>query len=151
MEDHMNTARLAVTAAFSHGVPNFKTLPARPAFSDDMTLYHALPHGLRDGLRRRVVPGAFVNTTTVHDIKLQALAAHASQQAWLSTSQGMNSYVQSMEDMARAVGKMSRRFKFAEGWRRHAHLGFSATDSDPLGEALGKDYLVNEKYEAELE
>ncbi len=52
--------------------------------------------------------------------------------------------------MARALGKLSRKFQFAEGWRRHLHYGFSATEVDPLREALGKDYLVNKVYERGL-
>ncbi|MFM1769455.1 MAG: hypothetical protein RJA22_1984, partial [Verrucomicrobiota bacterium] len=39
--------------------------------------------------------------------------------------------------MSLAVGRMSRRFRHAEGWRRHLHLGFSAQDDDPLAAALG--------------
>ncbi len=105
MEDHGNACRLAVTAAFAHGVPNFKTVPARPFFKDDVTVYHAMPHGLRDALRRRIIPGAFVNTTAVQARKLEALAAHKSQQNWLSTSQGMNSYLRSMDAMSRELGR----------------------------------------------
>jgi LmbE family N-acetylglucosaminyl deacetylase len=44
MEDHMNTCRLAVTAAFARGMPNYKTIPARPAVEGDFTLYHPTPH-----------------------------------------------------------------------------------------------------------
>jgi len=115
-----------------------------------VTIYHAMPHGLCDPLRRRIIPGAFVNTTAVHSTKLAALGTHRSQQGWLDVSQGMNSYLRSMEEMSRAVGKLSKRFKFAEGWRRHLHLGFSAEDIDPLADALGKDYLINTAYERSL-
>ena len=142
MEDHMNTCRLATTAAFARGMRNFRTIPPRGPVFEDVTVYHAMPHGLRDGLRRRVVPGAFVNTSTVQPLKREALAAHRSQKEWLDQSQGMDSYLRAMEDMSRAVGRMSRRFRHAEGWRRHLHLGFSATDADPLREALGKDFLT---------
>lgn len=151
MEDHANTCRLVVTTAFSRGMPNFLTSPEVPAAEFDTTIYHAMPHGLRDPLRRRVMPGAFVNVTEVQDVKRAALAKHASQQRWLDTSQGMNSYLQAMDDMSFEVGKLSARFKFAEGWRRHLHLGFSRADTDPLAVALGEDYLVNEAYEKELE
>jgi len=150
MEDHMTTCRLAVTAAFARGMRNFKTQPARCPVEGDVTIYHAMPHGLRDPLRRRVVPGAFVDTTTVHALKRQALAAHHSQKAWLDASQGMDSYLQAMDEMSRAVGRMSRRFAHAEGWRRHSHLGFCAPDADPLREALGTHYLANTAYEREL-
>jgi N-acetylglucosamine malate deacetylase 1 len=151
MEDHTNTCRLAITAAFSRGMPNFWTIPRRPAVQGDVTVFHAMPHGLRDGLRRRIIPGAFVNTTSVHQKKREALAAHASQKSWLDASQGMDSYLRAMDEMSLAVGKLSRRFKHAEGWRRHLHLGFSANDSEPLAEALGKMYRVNPDYERSLD
>ncbi len=150
MEDHMNTCRLAVTAAFKHGMPNFKSVPPRQTYGDDVAVYHCMPHGFCDGLRRRIVPGAFVNTTSVHETKLAALAAHKSQQGWLDVSQGMNSYLQTMDDLSRALGRMSKKFKYAEGFRRHLHFGFSGNDSDPLAAALGKNYLVNKAYEAAL-
>jgi LmbE family N-acetylglucosaminyl deacetylase len=151
MEDHTNACRLAVTAAFARGMPNFKSIPNRPAADYETTVYHAMPHGLRDSLRRRIVPGAFVNTTGVHPVKLEALAAHKSQQDWLDSSQGMNSYLQAMEEFSLELGRMSKRFKFAEGWRRHLHLGFCGPQADPLREALGGDFIVNKEYERGLE
>ena len=62
MEDHTNASRLAVTAAFTRGMPNFKTMPPRTPADYDVALYHAMPHGMCDQLRRRIVPGAFVNS-----------------------------------------------------------------------------------------
>lgn len=150
MEDHTNTSRLAVTAAFARGMPNFQSAPRRRALSGELALYHAMPHGLKDPLRRRILPGAFVNTTSVQPTKREALSRHASQQNWLEASQGLNSYMETMEEMSRKVGRMSRRFKHAEGWRRHLHLGFSAEEIDPLREALGKDCIVNAAYERDL-
>jgi LmbE family N-acetylglucosaminyl deacetylase len=150
MEDHMNTSRLAVTAAFTRGMPNFKTAPARPSADYNVTVYHAMPHGLCDGLRRRIIPGAFVNTTAVQKTKREALSAHKSQQGWLDVSQGLSCFVMTMENVALELGRMSKKFKCAEGWRRHLHLGFCAADADPLAEALGKDYLIHEAYEREL-
>ncbi len=76
MEDHINTCRLAVSAAFTRGMPNFASDPPRPTESYDCTVYHCLPHGLRDPLRRRLLAGAFVNTAAVHETKLEALKAH---------------------------------------------------------------------------
>ncbi|MBI2926397.1 MAG: PIG-L family deacetylase [Verrucomicrobia bacterium] len=142
MEDHTNTSRLAVTAAFARGMPNYRTRPPRPPTQQDMTIYHAMPHGLRDGLRQPIIPDAFVNTTSVHAAKRVALACHRSQKEWLDVSQGLDSYLKTMDEMSLAVGKMSRRFKHAEGWRRHLHLGFSAEDADPLRDALGRNDLI---------
>jgi len=151
MEDHMNACRLAVSAAFVRGMRNFSTIPRRKPVTGDVTLYHAMPVGLRDPLRRRIVPGAFVNTTRVFEQKKMALAAHRSQQDWLATSQKMNQYLATMEWYSREVGKLSRRFTHAEGWRRHLHWGYCAEDADPLRDALVSDYLVNQQYEASLE
>jgi N-acetylglucosamine malate deacetylase 1 len=150
MEDHVNTSRLAVTAAFTRGMPNFRTAPQRPAAEYDVALYHAMPHGLCDQLRRRLIPGAFVNTTSVQKTKRQALAAHKSQQGWLDVSQGINSFLLAMENMSLEVGRLSKRFKCAEGWRRHLHLGFCPAEADPLSDALGANYLVNLAYERSL-
>jgi LmbE family N-acetylglucosaminyl deacetylase len=150
MEDHTNTCRLSVTAAFARGMPNFRTSPAQGPAPGDVTIYHAMPHGLHDELRRRVIPGAFVNTTTVHAKKREALGAHQSQKAWLDASQGMDSYLLAMDEMSLKVGRMSREFRHAEGWRRHLHLGFSEADHDPLADALGRNYRVNRSYEKEL-
>ena len=151
MEDHSNTSRLAVSAAFTRGMPNFRTTPSRRAVSGDVAVYHAMPHGLRDGLRRRVVAGSFVNTGTVQDRKRLALAAHSSQKAWLDVTQGMDSYLAAMDEQSLAVGRVSKKFAHAEGWRRHSHLGFSAMEYDPLADALGKKCLINHAYERNLE
>jgi len=150
MEDHVNTCRLVVTAGFARGMPNFITVPERPADNYDCTVYHALPHTLRDNFRRRIVPGIFVNTTSVQGKKLEALKAHKSQQDWLDVSQKMNSYLQIMEDVALTVGEMSKVFKYAEGWQRHLHVGFCGVNDDPLKD-LGNDYLINKAYEEKLD
>jgi len=151
MEDHTNACRLAVSAAFVRGMRNFWTIPRRKPVAGDVTLYHAMPNGLCDPLRRRIIPGAFVNTTAVFAEKMAALAVHRSQQDWLAKSQKMNQYLATMERYSREVGKLSRRFTHAEGWRRHLHWGYCAEDADPLREGLGKNYIVNKRYEAALE
>ena len=84
-----------------------------------------MPHGLQDGLRRKIQPDTFVDVTDLQEIKLKALAAHKSQQDWLESSQGLNSYLQTLADQDREVATFSGQFRFAEGWRRHSHLGFS--------------------------
>ena len=150
MEDHTNTARLAVTAAFAHCIKNYETTPSQPAYYEDVTVYHCMPHGGRDPLRRRVIPGAWVDTTSVHAQAMEALKAHRSQHGWLDSSQGMNNYLRVMEERSREMGTLSGVFELADGWHRHLHLGFSATDSDPLAEALGAHYLINTAFEQSL-
>jgi len=137
MEDHTNTCRLAVTGAFGRGMPNFWSEPGHAHVSHEVTIYHAMPHGLVTPLREKVQPDLFVDTTSVHAEKRAALACHRSQKEWLDATQGMDSYLATMDDLSRRVGQMSGRFEHAEGWRRRLHLGFSASDSDPLAETLG--------------
>jgi LmbE family N-acetylglucosaminyl deacetylase len=141
MEDHMATARLAVTAAFAKVIPNFQTEPHREAVQGDVAVYHAMPHGLRDPLRRPVRPEAVVDTTEVHERKRVALAAHASQKDWLDETQGMGSYLAAMDEESRAVAEMAGDgFLWGEGWVRHLHLGMSARDEDPMERVLGDRY-----------
>ncbi len=150
MEDHMNTCRLVVTGAFARGMPNYATNPPVAPWGGDTTVYHAMPHGLRDNLRRLIRAGQYVDITTVLTRKQAMLAQHRSQKDWLDVSQGMDSYLLAMEDLSRQVGKMSGRFEYAEGWRRHSHLGFAARDVDPLRDALGEQCWVDPDYEASL-
>ena len=148
MEDHTNTARLAVTAAFSRGMPNFRTIPNRKHVEHEVTVYHAMPHSLRGPLNELIIPEFFIDTTAVHDRKRLALAAHISQKAWLDASQGMDSYLRVMDDFSRTLGEMSVRFEHAEGWRRHNPLGFCAAEADPLRELLAPHHHLNQYYRA---
>lgn len=136
MEDHMNACRLAVTAAFGRGIRNFRTEPERAPVDNPLTLYHAMPIGLRDPLGRRVYPGLYVDISDVIETKRQMLARHRSQKEWLDASQGIDSYLQHMLNMSREMGEMSGRYRYAEGWTRHLHYGFCEPDDDPLAEAL---------------
>ena len=138
MEDHTNTARLAVTAAFCRGMTNFKAIPPVPAVAGDIAVYHALPYPLQTPMRQPVKAGLYVDVTPVMGLKTTALACHRSQKEWLDVSQGMDSYLITMDNLCRDIGAMSGKFARAEGWTRHHHLGFTAVDCDPLAEALGK-------------
>jgi len=151
MEDHMNACRLGVSAAFFRGMRNFRSEPPRNPIAEEVTLYHALPHGLRSGMRRVIKPGQYVDITSVLSRKRAALACHRSQKEWLDHSQGLDSYLNAMESISREVGKWSGRFEYAEGWRRHLHLGFCAEDAAPLAAALGGRHLVSPEYERALE
>lgn len=147
MEDHTNTTRIAVSAAFYRGIPNYSTIPQIAPIFKDITLYHALPYGLTDGLRRRILPDFYVDVTSVIKAKETLLACHASQKVWLDESQGVNAYLIAMREMTAEVGTMSRKFQYAEGWRRHSHLGYSAREIDPLRDALST--YCHEPFDAE--
>jgi LmbE family N-acetylglucosaminyl deacetylase len=142
MEDHMNACRLAVTAAFVRGMPNYVSDPPRPIVTQEVTVYHAQPHGNRDPLRLPIEPDLFVDISSVIELKIAMLAEHQSQKRWLDETQGMGSYLDACRELSRELGRKSGRFEYAEGWRRHLHLGFCGPDSDPLARVLSGKILM---------
>jgi LmbE family N-acetylglucosaminyl deacetylase len=148
MEDHMNASRVMVTAAFCRNMRNFVTDPPEAPIAGELAVYHAMPYGLRDQLRRPVQADFCVDVSSVMDAKRKALACHASQRQWLDRSQGVDSYLRIMEEMSAEMGRQSGCGQFAEGWRRHSHMGFGAEAFDPLGEALAPWISREEKEEA---
>jgi LmbE family N-acetylglucosaminyl deacetylase len=131
MEDHQNTCRLMVTAAFSHGMRNFVSAPPCPPWEGELAIYHALPHGLHDGLGELVRPDLVVDIAATLAPKRAMLACHRSQKEWLDVSQGMDAYLEEMAAMGAAVGRMAG-LAYAEGWRRHSRLGFASPGFNPL-------------------
>jgi LmbE family N-acetylglucosaminyl deacetylase len=136
MDDHMNTGKIASTATFLRGVGNYRSIPDEPPVLEDVMLYHSTPHILTDMVRRPIVPEMYVDVGSFMDAKEKALACHASQKEWLDKTQGLDSYLKTMRELTEKVGTMSGRFRFAEGWRRHAYSGFSRADSNPLADIL---------------
>lgn len=61
MEDHMNTSRIGVTAAFCRGMPNYPSIPERPAVTNEMVIYHSMPYGLTDGFKKKIEPDFYVD------------------------------------------------------------------------------------------
>lgn len=142
MEDHVNTSRLAVTAAFCRGMINFPVSPPRETVDHDVTIYHALPYGLRDQLRRAIRAEIYVDITEEMKNKEQMLVMHKSQKEWLDKSQGINSYILAMTGLAKQAGKLSGRYEYAEGWQRHFHPGLCSENADPLSDVLkGKCFV----------
>jgi LmbE family N-acetylglucosaminyl deacetylase len=115
---------------------NFVTSPEVAIYDKPVALYHALPHGLKDALRQPVAPHFFADIGPVLARKRAMLACHASQKEWLDITQGMDAYLDEMERMSREVGCISGKYVFAEGWRRHSHLGFGPEDFDPIADFL---------------
>jgi endonuclease IV len=88
-----------------------------------------------------VVPTHFVDVTDLLDEKRRILAAHASQDQWLDATQKISAYLETMVELNREVGSLSRSsdnvnhaagFNYAEGWRQHIHLGLGQVGFDPL-------------------
>ncbi|TWT83785.1 4-oxalmesaconate hydratase [Planctomycetes bacterium CA13] len=142
MEDHETACRLAVSAAFCHGMPNMESDPEMDVYMEPVTVYHAQPVGLHTPLGEFVTPHLYVDETDVIEQKVKALACHASQKQWLDESQGLDSYLQTLRDLSTEMGNRSGKFPVAEGWRRRQHWGFCNADDDPLRDAL-KDIIVD--------
>lgn len=139
MEDHMETCRLAVSAAFARGVPNFASDPPVPICNGDVVIYHAQPHGNRTPLGEVAVPRFAVEIDAVLERKLAMLKCHHSQQQWLQSTQKMNSYLHTMLELSEEVAKLAKmECRYAEGWRKHLHLGFGPEDFDPLRQLFGR-------------
>lgn len=145
MEDHTNTCRLATTAAFTRGMPNFKVDPPRPAVQQKVTVYHAQPYSHYDPLGRIVEPDLVIDISDLVEQKRKMLAKHVSQKQWLDESQGLNSYLDRMQELDAMLGRMSCIFSHAEGWRKHLHLGFCGEKDNPLHDILKERTLLAQK------
>lgn len=150
MEDHVNASRIAAAAAFCRGMRNARCLPPAAPCAQSVTVYHALPYGLRGPLRQRLRAGQYVDVSPCLPEKRAMLACHRSQKEWLDQSQGLDAYLDTMESFAREVGTLSGPFPCAEGWRRRLHLGFCGPDDDPLGDALESACVADAVYEDQL-
>lgn len=150
MEDHVNSGRLAVTAAFARGMTPAPCSPHVEPVNSKVTVYHSMPHSITDQLRRPVVPGLFVDVPPeALELKKQMLECHVSQEAWLDSSQG-SAFIDDMMKRCRYFGKLSGKYEFAEGWLRHSHVGFSDFGDDPLAKALGEKVKINEQFEKSI-
>lgn len=136
MEDHINSARLMASAAFTRSMVNYETIPPRPSYDKDLAVYHAMPVGLSGALREPIEPHFHVDVTAVLQQKCRLLDCHESQKAWLDTTQALDSFADSLLEQDAEMGRRSGVFKHAEGWRRHSHRGFGPPDYDPLVAAL---------------
>lgn len=148
--DHRNAAVVAAAAAFARGIAGFDTIPPVPPSVTDLTIYHALPFGLKDVMRARANAGQYVNVGEVMEEKRRMLGCHESQSRWLLQSQGMDT-VGFMSDMCGEAGRDSGRFEYAEGWRRRLHLGYTHAETDPLTDVLGPLCWTDPAYEAFLQ
>jgi len=142
MEDHTISSRLAVTAAFTRGMKNFSVNPPREPITNQVTVYHAQPHGNRDLLNRFVSPDFLIDIDSVIKKKSKMLAEHKSQKKWLECSQGFDAYLDTMKEFSREMGKLAKKCEYAEGWRYHNPVGLCDAAANPLGEIL-QEHVVS--------
>lgn len=150
MEDHQNACRLAVTAAFCRAMQPAPVDPPTPIKTKNVVVYHCQPVANRTPMRKIVRPERYIDITSVLEKKRELLACHKSQKEWLDVSQGYGSYLDAMCSDGAEVGKMSGRYEYAEGMRRHLHIGYAAVDIDPLSELLKDVSWLDPDYETGL-
>ena len=123
MEDHEIACKLAVSAAFSHYMPNLVSDPPVEVFSEPVTVYHAQPIGNTTALGDPVYPHFYVDETEVIEQKVQALACHVSQKQWLDESQGQDSYLETLREMSRQSGAYERAISICRRLAKAPTLG----------------------------
>ncbi|WP_419646259.1 PIG-L deacetylase family protein [Victivallis vadensis] len=142
MEDHINTGRLAVGAAFARGMGNAITARYAAPIQSPVAVYHCASHAFGDMLNRPVKMTLFTDITATLKTKKEMLQCHRSQKEWLDITQGMDAYLDDMAFRAEFYGQESGEFRYAEGWNRHNPLGLSAPDFDPLTAVLSPKGLI---------
>lgn len=143
MEDHINSGRIAVSAAFCRGMTNLKCSKKYPATLKEMAVYHAMPHSLTDQLRNPITPEIYVDISSTIELKKSMLSCHKSQNEWLDLSQGNDAYLDELVYRGKYYGDLSTVFDFAEGWIRHSNVGFGRVDFNPLVDVL--ETKINKK------
>ncbi len=135
--DHEATSRLVQDACFAAPVPNYDTSAYDPASATDRIphLYFVDPAAGIDRDHREVVPQFLIDVGSLLPLKREMLACHASQRAWLQRQHGMDDYLETMEQWARARGVLAG-LSAAEGFRQYAGHPFPET---PLLQDLLKD------------
>ena len=136
MIDHEHSAKLAQTATFIAGAPNFQTLmtpPAKPT-KDVPYLYYADAVENKDRYGRLVAPDFYVDITREVKTKERMVKCHASQRHWLLKHHKVDEYT---NNVRRWNGPSGQRcgVAYAEGYRQH--LGHSYPQDNKLGELLG--------------
>ncbi len=135
MLDHEMTSTIARAACFNAPIPNFladrrigKPLAHIPH------LYYCDPIEGKDPFGTPIQPHFGIDIGSVLEIKVEAMAKHASQREWLLKHHGMDQYLQALRDWSAERGKTCG-FAAAEGFRQH--LGHSYPQDNLLGELLG--------------
>jgi LmbE family N-acetylglucosaminyl deacetylase len=126
MLDHEQTHLLARSASFIFGAPNISTL-SLPAGGSIPHLYYCDPVGGQGPLGEDVIPTTVVDISSTHATKLQMLAAHVSQRAWLRAHHGMDAYLDAVTRHDGACGASIGR-AFAERFVQHRGHAYPTND-----------------------
>lgn len=107
MSDHEMTSRLVRDACFNASCPNYVTHqwdPADPTTRIPYLYYVDAIQGI-DYFGRPLPPDFIVDVTSTFEKKLQMLACHESQRAWLRRQHGLDEYLDGCRRWSSARGK----------------------------------------------
>lgn len=138
MSDHEATSRLVRDACFNASVPNYYTeewdpaplLPKMPA------LYYVDPIEGVDWFGNPVPYDFIVDTSETFDLKLEMLACHDSQRAWLRQQHGIDEYLESCK---RWSSKRGSEIGADHGEAFRQHKGHPYRHDNVLGALLGME------------
>lgn len=137
MSDHESTSRLVRDACFCASVHNYRTeqwdpaprLPRIPA------LYFMDPIDGIDWFGKPIPPDFVIDISDKIQLKLDMLAYHASQRAWLQQQHGMDEYLDAAKRFSHERGE-SIGVKYGEGFRQY--LGHPYPQDNVLLKVLGE-------------
>ncbi len=120
MPDHELTSRLVRDACFNAPIPNFVTEADQPAVALE-TIPHLYYVDAIEGVDWYGQPqpaGCLVDVTGTFERKLEMLACHESQRAWLLKQHGMDEYLESCRRWGAARGEEIG-VAYGEAFRQH--------------------------------
>ncbi|CAN5629779.1 PIG-L family deacetylase [soil metagenome] len=135
--DHEAVSVLVRDACFAASVPNYKTGDAQ-VLAGIPHLYYMDPIGGRDREGVKVVPDFGCDVGAVFTTKQAMLAAHKSQDSWVSKQHDISDHQASMEAWTRRRGR-DFGVPLAEGFRQYRHHPYPRT---PLLQELLAESLV---------
>ena len=120
MSDHELTSRLVRDATFAASVPNYPTCQWDPAPITEKIpyLYYVDPLEGVDWYGNCVQPGFILDISATFELKLEMLACHDSQRAWLRKQHEVDEYLDNCKRWSAARGEQIGA-KFGEGFTQH--------------------------------
>ncbi|MEM9701770.1 MAG: PIG-L family deacetylase [Planctomycetota bacterium] len=131
ISDHEVTSKLVRDAAFAASVPLYEC--GEPATERVPYLYYCDPVGHVGPLGEPWRPGIVVDVSDRIERKLELLACHESQRAWLRRQHGIDEYLAGARRWSAARGELIG-VEYGEGYRQH--LGHPHPSDDLLGKTL---------------
>lgn len=136
MPDHITASAVTRGSIFCAPIPNYTAGKSAsfPATESLAALFYFTPLGGVDFFGNPLKPEFYVDTTSVEDVKAEALGKHVSQREWLRRQHGMDQYIEEMRENDHAAGEVAG-VGYAEGFTMHR--GHAYPQTELLQKALG--------------